>query len=137
MNKKRSLKQIIIILSSILVSTIMAFILVIVFFVARPSNIDGVKTIYDYNGNQIITLHAKDGFSPKVSVVDAGKPTILKVDTNNTVDCSATINIPHLKINDTLLLNGVKDFNIPTLASGEIINGTCGGGIYSFKIIAQ
>ena len=43
------------------------------------------------DGVQYITIDAKGGYSPKVSIAKAGIPTKLIVKTNGTYDCSASL----------------------------------------------
>ena len=138
MSKALTIKKVIIIFSSLSISLILFFILITILIVNKPTIIDGVKASIDnITGNQIIYIKAKDGFSPKVNIVNSGRPSILKIDTNNTVDCSSTILIPKLGVNKILPASGQTDINVPQMALGDTIDGTCSGGIYSFKIIAQ
>ncbi len=88
------------------------------------------------DGTQIITLQAKGGYVPRVSVADPGLPTILRVSTNGTFDCSATIRIPSLQVSQTLPMNGTTDISLGTLSTG-IIQGNCGMGMYPFQINVQ
>jgi plastocyanin domain-containing protein len=84
-------------------------------------------------GTQIIELRARGGYSPKVSVVKAGMPTILRVNTEGTFDCSAAIRIPSLKVSKMLPANGSTDIDLGTLEAG-LISGNCAMGMYPFEI---
>lgn len=85
------------------------------------------------NGKQIIKIKAKGGFSPVHSVAKAGIPTILRVDTNGTFDCSSVVRIPSLNISENLPMSGVTDIEIGSQKIAKL-QGTCGMGMYPFDI---
>ena len=85
------------------------------------------------DGKQIITMKAKGGFSPVHSIAKAGIPTILRVDTNGTFDCSSIIRIPSLNISKNLPLSGTTDIDIGVQKIGTF-DGTCGMGMYPFDV---
>jgi len=85
------------------------------------------------DGKQIIEIRAKGGYVPVHSVAKAGIPTILRVDTNGTFDCSSTIRIPSMKINQNLPMSGTTDIDLGVQKIG-IFQGTCGMGMYPFDI---
>lgn len=86
------------------------------------------------SGTQIVELEAKGGFTPRKSSAEAGLPTILRVDTSGTFDCSSIIRIPSLNITKNLPASGVTDIDLGKQVAGTI-NGTCGMGMYPFQII--
>lgn len=86
------------------------------------------------DGQQIITIMAKGGFSPAMTTADAGVPTTLRVSTNGTYDCSSAISIPSLGYSKNLAPNGATDIEIPAQVAGTTINGTCSMGMYNFAI---
>ncbi len=88
------------------------------------------------DGTQIIELRARGGYSPKLSVAKAGMPTVLRVNTEGTFDCSAAIRIPSLKVSKMLPANGSTDIDLGTLEAGSI-NGNCAMGMYPFEIRAE
>lgn len=85
------------------------------------------------NGKQIVELRAKGGYTPKVSAAKAGIPTILRVDTSGTFDCSSSIRVPSLDISQTLPVTGTTDIPLGELAVGTF-QGSCGMGMYPFQI---
>lgn len=89
------------------------------------------STIID--GKQIIEIKAKGGYIPIHSRSKAGIPTILRVDTNGTFDCSSNIRIPSMNISQNLPLTGTTDIDIGVQEVG-IFQGTCGMGMYPFDI---
>ena len=96
----------------------------------RTEYADNVATV---DGRQIIRITAKGGFYPVHSIGKAGIPTILRVDTNGTFDCSSTIRIPTMNISKSLPMSGTTDIDIGTQKVGNFY-GTCGMGMYPFDI---
>lgn len=86
------------------------------------------------DGQQVITITAKGGFSPAMTTADAGVPTTLRVSTNGTYDCSSAIAIPSLGYSKNLSPNGTTDIEIPAQVAGTTLNGTCSMGMYNFAI---
>ncbi len=86
------------------------------------------------DGKQIINIKAKNGYTPYIIEAKANVDSILRVNTNNTFDCSLALRIPTLNVDQMLPITGNTDFNIPSQESGSEINGTCSMGMYSFKI---
>lgn len=85
------------------------------------------------DGMQIVTLRAKGGYQPRVSTVKAGIPTILRVTTTGTFDCSSALRIPSLKISKNLPANGTTDIALGELKPGTL-DGTCSMGMYPFQL---
>ncbi len=85
------------------------------------------------DGQQIVEITAKAGYTPRVSEVKAGVPTILRVDTQGTFDCSSQIRVPSLNISQALPPSGVTDIALGILEPG-VLNGTCGMGMYPFQL---
>lgn len=85
---------------------------------------------------QTIEIKAKGGYWPRKSVAQAGIPTVLKVNTAGTYDCSAAIRIPSLSIAQMLPPNGLTEIALGTPEAGKL-RGTCGMGMYNFEIVFQ
>src|SRR5487761_2721938 len=68
-------------------------------------------TIVD--GKQFVDISAKGGYSPRVVVAKAGVPTVLRVTTNGTFDCSASVVIPKLSYQKFLKSSGTEEITIP------------------------
>jgi plastocyanin domain-containing protein len=93
-----------------------------------PSNV----TVVD--GKQIITITSKGGYSPKVSIAKADMPTVIKMVTNGTFDCGASVSIPSLKYQTSLPATGETLIDVPAQGKGTTLNGTCSMGMYNFSI---
>lgn len=86
------------------------------------------------DGKQIIEIGAKGGYSPRVSAAKADMPTILKIKTNGTFDCSSAVSIPSIGYRANLPPTGEKEIEIPPQKSGTIMRGTCAMGMYNFQV---
>lgn len=101
--------------------------------IARESNIQNISVV---DGKQIIEIKAKGGYSPRVSIAEANMPTILRFDTNNTFDCSASVRIPDMNISKVLPNSGTTDIDLGTPKLSRL-QGTCGMGMYLFEVNFQ
>jgi plastocyanin domain-containing protein len=99
----------------------------------RPAAVNNVSVV---DGKQIVEISAKAGYTPRVSQVKAGLPTVLRVDTQGTFDCSSQIRVPSLDISRSLPPSGVTDIALGTLELG-VLQGTCGMGMYPFELNVQ
>lgn len=88
------------------------------------------------DGKQIIEIKAKGGYLPRRSVAKAGVPTILRVNTNGTLDCSSAIRIPTMNIGKNLPMSGTTEIDLGNPKIG-ILQGACGMGMYPFEIDFQ
>ena len=84
--------------------------------------------------DQIVEITAKGGYTPKVSAAKAEMPTILRMKTQSTYDCTSSINIPTLGIKKILPSNGVTDISIPPQKLGTRLNVLCAMGMYTTAI---
>jgi len=98
----------------------------------------GVQQIADnvsmVDGKQVITINAKGGYSPKITTAKAGIPTIIKMNTRGTFDCSSAIMIPSLNYRNNLPPSGETLIDVPTQNAGTTLQGLCSMGMYNFSI---
>jgi plastocyanin domain-containing protein len=92
-----------------------------------------VNNVTVVDGKQIIEITAKGGYLPEKSVASAGIPTVLRINTKGTFDCSSSVRVPSMNISQNLPPSGVTDIDLGTLSKG-IIDGTCSMGMYPFEI---
>lgn len=85
------------------------------------------------DGKQIITISARGGYSPKVSIAKAGVKTVIRFKTNGTFDCSSSVRIPSLSISKSLPATGETDIDLGVQNVGTL-NGTCSMGMYNFEV---
>jgi plastocyanin domain-containing protein len=86
------------------------------------------------NGIQYITINAKGGYSPKMSIAKAGIPTKLVVKTDGTYDCSLSLVIRSLGFQKILAQTGEEIIDIGTPKAGQPLQGLCGMGMYNFQV---
>lgn len=84
-------------------------------------------------GVQVVEITAKGGYVPRKSVVKEGVPTVLRINTKGTFDCSSSVRIPSMNISQNLPPSGVTDIELGTLPVGTVY-GTCSMGMYPFEI---
>jgi len=89
-------------------------------------------TIVD--GTQIIDISARGGYSPRVVMARAGVPTVVRVKTNGTFDCSASLIIPKLSYQKVLQPSGIEEIIIPAEQAQDTLQGLCSMGMYNFQI---
>ena len=95
--------------------------------------IENANNVSVVDGKQIIEIRAKGGYFPVHSLAKAGIPTILRMNTNGTFDCTSSVRIPGLNISQNLPLSGSTDIDLGT-QKVSTIQGTCGMGMYPFDI---
>lgn len=96
-------------------------------------NVDEPKNVSIVDGIQFIDFRAKGGYSPRKSIAQAGIPTIIRITTSGTYDCSAAVRIPSMNILKILPQTGGTEIDIGTSTQG-ILEGSCGMGMYPFEI---
>ena len=123
--------------------TVIAIIAVIILiggaFVLTKNNnatVINANNVSVVEGKQIIEIRAKGGYQPRKSFAKAGIPTILRFNTSGTFDCSSSVRIPTLGINQILPQSGITDIEIGTFATATL-HGSCGMGMYPFEIEFQ
>jgi plastocyanin domain-containing protein len=101
-----------------------------------PVQQENIKNVSVVDGKQIIEIKAKGGYTPRVSTAKAGIPTVLRFNTDGTFDCSALVRIPSINVSEILPNSGIKDIDLGS-PKGGILQGSCGMGMYPFKIDFQ
>ncbi|MFZ3043772.1 MAG: cupredoxin domain-containing protein [Minisyncoccia bacterium] len=85
------------------------------------------------DGQQIIEIQAKGGYTPRVTTAKAGIPTIVRFRTSGTFDCSSFIRIPSMGVTKNLPPTGTTDIAITNPQTGPLV-GMCGMGMYPFQV---
>lgn len=85
-------------------------------------------------GRQIIEIDAKGGYSPRTTTAQAGMPTVLKVKTSGTFDCSSALAIPSLAYRVSLPASGEVLIEVPPQEAGFTLRGICAMGMYDFEV---
>lgn len=95
---------------------------------------ENVQNVTMENGTQIVEIGARGGYAPQVSKAKAGVPTVLRMRTQNTFDCSSAIAIPALNYRSYLPQTGVTDIPVPTEQANGTLSGMCSMGMYRFEV---
>ncbi len=93
-----------------------------------------VNNVSAIEGKQIVTITAKGGYSPKLSTLKADTPTVLRIETRGSFDCSSALTIPAIGYQKNLPPSGVTEIEIPPQKAGTTIEGLCSMGMYSFDL---
>jgi len=93
-----------------------------------------VENVSVVDGKQIIEIRAKGGYSPRVTTAKAGMPTVLKVETSGTFDCSSALVIPSIQYRANLQPSGETLIEIPSQKAGAVLQGRCAMGMYNFSV---
>ncbi len=103
----------------------------IIFFTGGSESKQNV-TIKD--GVQYVSIDAKGGYTPSTTLAQADTPTIIKVNTKGTFDCSSALVIPSLGYRSNLPSSGETVINVPPQKAGTKLQGLCAMGMYNFSI---
>lgn len=101
---------------------------------SKPSTNQVVENTQIKDGVQYVTVTARSGYSPRMSVAKAGIPTKLVMKTDGTYDCSSSLVIKSLNYRNILPNTGETEIAIGTPKAGDVLQGVCGMGMYSFTI---
>ena len=108
-------------------------------FLQQPKDNSGltmnrsVQNVEMKDGIQYVTIHARGGYSPKVSTAQAGIPTKLIVKTDGTYDCSASLVIRSVSFQKVLAQTGEEVIDLGTPQTGTLL-GLCSMGMYNFAL---
>ncbi|MDO8561705.1 MAG: hypothetical protein Q7S05_02660 [bacterium] len=129
---------------SILVSILVSFLLIAgaIYFAGGPSGpgaggAGDTSAVSIVEGKQFIDISAKGGYSPRAVLAKAGMPTVLRVSTRGTFDCSASLVIPKLRYQKFLSSTGTEEILISPEQAQGTMQGLCSMGMYNFQIKFQ
>ena len=101
---------------------------------SNSTNSQTANNVSVIDGKQVITINAKGGYAPKITTAKADTPTIIKVETNGTFDCSSTLIIPNLGYRTNLAPSEVTNIEVPPQKANTKLRGLCAMGMYSFVV---
>ncbi len=99
-----------------------------------PTVVASVENVSMQDGKQIVKITAKDQYVPHVTAAKAGVPTIIRMETNGTFDCSSQLTIPSIGYRQMLPPTGTTDIALAEQKPGSIVHGICGMGMKSFQV---
>lgn len=86
------------------------------------------------NGKQIVTIDAKGKYLPRATLAKADVPTVLRVRTNGTFDCTSALTIPSLNYQKDLPPTGITEIELPPQKADSSLKGRCAMGMYNFTV---
>lgn len=86
------------------------------------------------DGKQVVEITAKGKYAPRQTTAQANMPTVLKVKTQGTFDCTAALTVPAVGYKAMLEPTGVAVIEIPPQKPGAVVQGVCAMGMYNFSI---
>lgn len=113
------------------------FVLILIWgaiFLGGRNNQESKNNVSIIDGKQIIEIGAKGGYSPKTTNAQANIPTVIKMKTNGSFDCSSALVIPSLSYHNNLPLAGETLIDVPPQKPGAKLQGLCAMGMYNFVI---
>ena len=96
--------------------------------------VPAASNVSDTGGMQVVEIGVKGGYTPQLSVAKSGMPTVLRMKTKGTFDCSSGVVIPSLAIRQILPASGDTDIQVPAQKSGTTLEGVCVMGMYHFTV---
>ena len=107
-------------------------------FLVKGSDSSSTQTVANntslVDGKQVIEISAKGGYSPKTTLAKADVPTVIKMKTEGTFDCSSAVSIPSLNYRKNLQPSGVTEIEVPPQKAGTTLQGLCVMGMYNFQV---
>lgn len=94
----------------------------------------GQNNVSVVDGTQIIEIDAKGGYSPQKTIAKANMPTVIKMKTKGTFDCSSALVIPSIGYRANLPPSGETRIDVPPQKEGVTMQGVCSMGMYNFSI---
>ena len=86
------------------------------------------------DGKQTIEIDAKGGYSPSITIAKANIPTVIKVKTQGTFDCSSALVIQSIGYRANLPPSGETLIEVPPQEAGSTLRGMCAMGMYNFSV---
>ncbi len=117
-----------------IISVLIAAVLIGGAITLSSDNAGSKNNVRVVDGTQIITIHAKGSYSPKVTTARADMHTVIKMNTRGTFDCTSALAIPSLGYRKNLPPSGETLITVPPQKAGAIIRGVCTMGMYNFAI---
>lgn len=86
------------------------------------------------NGVQYVDIEARAGYTPRNTRAQAGIPTVIRMTTDNTYDCSLALVIRDLDHQSFLPQSGITEIEVPAEKARGTLRGMCSMAMYHFEI---
>ena len=100
----------------------------------EAGNTSAIATASIEDGVQYIDITARGGYTPRKVKAQAGIPTVLRMKTEGTYDCSLSLVIPDIGYQNFLPQTGVETIEIPVDKTQGTLRGMCSMAMYHFEI---
>ena len=100
----------------------------------QPATAGNGNNVTMENGTQVIAIDARGGYTPRQTVAKAGVPTVIRMNTQGTFDCSSAVRIPDINYEKNLPSTGTTDIPVPAQKPGTTLKGLCIMGMYNFSV---
>ena len=100
----------------------------------KETAVGSTANVRDKNGTQIVEILAKGGYSPRITVAKADVPTVIRVHTDKSYDCSVALTVPKLRFRKFLGPKDTVDVPVPADRASGTLRGLCSMGMYSFEV---
>ncbi len=130
-------------MKNIILTLVVGLIIGGIFFLSRGKSQNAAATNFSpatqnnvsvADGNQIVSIGVKGGYTPQTSSAKADMPTVLRMKTDGTFDCSSGVVIPSLSVRKILPSSGETDIPVPPQKAGTTLQGLCVMGMYRFQV---
>lgn len=123
---------------SIIISSVLLLGIVVIFFLPATdeslvTDAEPTQNVEIRDGIQYVTIDARGGYSPRMSVAEANIPTKLVVRTDGTYDCSVALVIKSLGYRQMLQPTGEEIIDLGERKPGAL-QGLCSMGMYNFTV---
>ncbi len=113
---------------------VLIFLALVISTAPEGNTINAPQNVTIEGNTQVVSILAKGGYSPELSVAKANFPTILRLITDGTFDCSLALTVPLVGYRENLPTSGVTEIVLPSQNAGAVVNGVCTMGMYSFSV---
>ena len=118
------------------IATIVALVIIggAFYYTTRSPEVASTDNVAIENGKQIVEITAKGRYSPTLTAAKANMPTIVRMETNGTFDCTSQLTVPSIGYKQILPSTGTTDIELPPQKVGASVRGICGMGMYNFEV---
>ena len=100
----------------------------------RTPEVASTSNVRMEDGKQIVEIVAKGNYSPRLTEAKAGVPTVLRMETNGTFDCTSQLTVPSVGFRQMLPASGKTDIVLAEQKPGSSVKGICSMGMYNFEV---
>ncbi|MBI5644526.1 hypothetical protein HY970_00320 [Candidatus Kaiserbacteria bacterium] len=104
------------------------------YFATKTPEVASTNNVYEGHGQQIVEITAKGKYAPHLTAAKAGMPTVLRVKTDGTYDCTSQLIVPSMGYRQALPPTGMTDIQLEAQQPGATVRGVCAMGMYNFEI---